>query len=81
MGEGESSSAPAGEDAEQAEPESRDVSQNSVAGDDDLTDGIDAEDEGSQIEAEDEPVVFKVPQKGQKRTQGDETVKAKKKLA
>ena len=73
VGEGESSSAPAGEDAEQAEPESRDVSQNSVAGDDDLTDGIDAEEEGSQIDAEDEPVVFKVPQKGKKRTQGDET--------
>ena len=72
---------PAGEDAEQAEPESRDVSQNSVAGDDDLTDGIDAEEEGSQIDAEDEPVVFKVPQKGKKRTQGDETVKAKNILA
>ena len=72
---------PAGEDAAQAEPESVDFSQNSVAGeDDDLTDGIDSGDEGSQMEAEVDPV-FKMPQQGQKRTKSDDTVKAKKKVA
>lgn len=89
-GEGEISSAevstphnapdePAEEGASQAEPESADISQISGAvGNDYLTDEMDAEDESSQLEAEDEPKVFKDPPKIRKRTQSDESAKSKK---
>ena len=89
-GEGEFSSAevstphnapdePAEEGASQAEPESADISQISGAvGNDYLTDEMDAEDESSQLEAEDEPKVFKDPPKIRKRTQSDESAKSKK---
>lgn len=92
-GEGESFSAdispphstpvePTGAGVSQDEPENIDISQSNGAVEGDyLTDEIDAEDEGSQMEAENDSDVFKVLPKGRKHVQSDESVKSKKKPA